>query len=164
MPLHQVPQSWHAERGSVPAVGTDFATELHFPWRWYFLQGDIINEMCYYSCSSSSDYVRSLLLPHLIPVTLLFHNKGVRLDRVRGGRQKYKRRPEVENATYQSAPLPLTKESEKGGCLTGVLAFFTAQDGRIWGFKNQINGSFSPGYFISEQEQDLKLLCCLLSG
>lgn len=39
---------------------------------------------------------------------------GVRLDRVRGGRQKYKRRPEVENATYQSAPLPLTKESEKG--------------------------------------------------
>lgn len=34
---------------------------------------------------------------------------------MRGGRQKYKRRPEVENATYQSAPLPLTKESEKGG-------------------------------------------------
>ena len=46
---------------------------------------------------------------------LIFHNVGVRLDRVRGGRQKYKRRPEVENATYQSAPLPLTKESEKGG-------------------------------------------------
>lgn len=46
---------------------------------------------------------------------LIFHNAGVRLDRVRGGRQKYKRRPEVENATYQSAPLPLTKESEKGG-------------------------------------------------
>lgn len=45
----------------------------------------------------------------------IFHNVGVRLDRVRGGRQKYKRRPEVENATYQSAPLPLTKESEKGG-------------------------------------------------
>ncbi|XP_034033553.1 steroid hormone receptor ERR1 [Thalassophryne amazonica] len=40
--------------------------------------------------------------------------EGVRLDRVRGGRQKYKRRPEVENATYQSAPLPLTKDSEKG--------------------------------------------------
>ncbi|GLD72600.1 steroid hormone receptor ERR1 [Lates japonicus] len=40
--------------------------------------------------------------------------EGVRLDRVRGGRQKYKRRPEVENATYQNAPLPLTKESEKG--------------------------------------------------
>ena len=39
---------------------------------------------------------------------------GVRLDRVRGGRQKYKRRPEVENATYQSAPLPLRKEGEKG--------------------------------------------------
>ncbi|XP_019941424.1 steroid hormone receptor ERR1 isoform X2 [Paralichthys olivaceus] len=39
--------------------------------------------------------------------------EGVRLDRVRGGRQKYKRRPEVENATYQNAPLPLTKESEK---------------------------------------------------
>uniref|UniRef100_A0A3B3QQ30 Estrogen-related receptor alpha n=1 Tax=Paramormyrops kingsleyae TaxID=1676925 RepID=A0A3B3QQ30_9TELE len=28
--------------------------------------------------------------------------EGVRLDRVRGGRQKYKRRPEVENSTYQS--------------------------------------------------------------
>uniref|UniRef100_A0A8C5CR91 Barrier-to-autointegration factor-like protein n=1 Tax=Gadus morhua TaxID=8049 RepID=A0A8C5CR91_GADMO len=40
--------------------------------------------------------------------------EGVRLDRVRGGRQKYKRRPEVENATYQSAPLPLRKEGEKG--------------------------------------------------
>ncbi|XP_062262096.1 steroid hormone receptor ERR1 isoform X1 [Platichthys flesus] len=40
--------------------------------------------------------------------------EGVRLDRVRGGRQKYKRRPEVDNATYQNAPLPLTKESEKG--------------------------------------------------
>ncbi|XP_053702903.1 steroid hormone receptor ERR1 isoform X1 [Synchiropus splendidus] len=39
--------------------------------------------------------------------------EGVRLDRVRGGRQKYKRRPEVENATYQTAPLPLTKENEK---------------------------------------------------
>lgn len=39
---------------------------------------------------------------------------GVRLDRVRGGRQKYKRRPEVENATYQSAPIPLRKEGEKG--------------------------------------------------
>ncbi|XP_042166947.1 steroid hormone receptor ERR1-like isoform X1 [Oncorhynchus tshawytscha] len=40
--------------------------------------------------------------------------EGVRLDRVRGGRQKYKRRPEVENATYQSTPLPLRKEGEKG--------------------------------------------------
>lgn len=39
---------------------------------------------------------------------------GVRLDRVRGGRQKYKRRPEVENATYQSVPLSLTKDNEKG--------------------------------------------------
>nr|XP_003230133.2 PREDICTED: steroid hormone receptor ERR1 [Anolis carolinensis] len=29
--------------------------------------------------------------------------EGVRLDRVRGGRQKYKRRPEVEGATYPSA-------------------------------------------------------------
>lgn len=45
----------------------------------------------------------------------IFFSKGVRLDRVRGGRQKYKRRPEVENATYQSAPLQLTKETEKGG-------------------------------------------------
>ncbi|KAK1788157.1 hypothetical protein P4O66_016618 [Electrophorus voltai] len=39
---------------------------------------------------------------------------GVRLDRVRGGRQKYKRRPEVENATYQSAPIPIKKEGERG--------------------------------------------------
>lgn len=52
----------------------------------------------------------------------MFHNAGVRLDRVRGGRQKYKRRPEVENATYQSAPLPLTKESEKGGIYILVLS------------------------------------------
>ncbi|MFT7796457.1 steroid hormone receptor ERR1-like [Arapaima gigas] len=40
--------------------------------------------------------------------------EGVRLDRVRGGRQKYKRRPEVENAEYQSPPLPLRKEGERG--------------------------------------------------
>lgn len=49
--------------------------------------------------------------------------KGVRLDRVRGGRQKYKRRPEVENATYQSAPLQLTKETEKGGICTPLSSF-----------------------------------------
>lgn len=49
------------------------------------------------------------------PVIISSSFKGVRLDRVRGGRQKYKRRPEVENATYQSAPLQLTKEAEKGG-------------------------------------------------
>lgn len=52
--------------------------------------------------------------------------EGVRLDRVRGGRQKYKRRPEVENATYQSAPLQLTKETEKGGInfpISSVLIF-----------------------------------------
>lgn len=55
-------------------------------------------------------------------VVLIFPYKGVRLDRVRGGRQKYKRRPEVENATYQSAPLPLTKESEKGGIYIPVLS------------------------------------------
>lgn len=42
---------------------------------------------------------------------------------MRGGRQKYKRRPEVENATYQSAPLPLTKESEKGGSRAETSAF-----------------------------------------
>lgn len=53
---------------------------------------------------------------------LCFPNTGVRLDRVRGGRQKYKRRPEVENATYQSAPLPLTKENEKGVVYTPVLS------------------------------------------
>ncbi len=53
----------------------------------------------------------------------IFRTAGVRLDRVRGGRQKYKRRPEVENATYQSAPLPLTKETEKGGIYVLVLFF-----------------------------------------
>lgn len=52
-----------------------------------------------------------------------FFLKGVRLDRVRGGRQKYKRRPEVENATYQSAPLPLTKETEKGEMYIPVMFF-----------------------------------------
>lgn len=51
---------------------------------------------------------------HIRPDSFLFYDAGVRLDRVRGGRQKYKRRPEVESATYQSAPLPLRKESEKG--------------------------------------------------
>ncbi|KAJ8338024.1 hypothetical protein SKAU_G00369900 [Synaphobranchus kaupii] len=41
--------------------------------------------------------------------------EGVRLDRVRGGRQKYKRRPEVENATYQSPPsVSHRKEGERG--------------------------------------------------
>ncbi|KPP67042.1 steroid hormone receptor ERR1-like [Scleropages formosus] len=39
--------------------------------------------------------------------------EGVRLDRVRGGRQKYKRRPEVESAEYQSPPLPVRKEGER---------------------------------------------------
>ena len=47
-------------------------------------------------------------------------DSGVRLDRVRGGRQKYKRRPEQENATYQSAPIPLRKEGEKECvCMSG---------------------------------------------
>ncbi|KAJ8405139.1 hypothetical protein AAFF_G00321300 [Aldrovandia affinis] len=41
--------------------------------------------------------------------------EGVRLDRVRGGRQKYKRRPEMESATYQSPPsVPQRKEGERG--------------------------------------------------
>lgn len=57
----------------------------------------------------------------------MFHGVGVRLDRVRGGRQKYKRRPEVENATYQSAPLPLTKESEKGGIILFCHLIFVLQ-------------------------------------
>ncbi len=48
------------------------------------------------------------------PNPLSVFGVGVRLDRVRGGRQKYKRRPEVENATYQSAPIPLRKEGDKG--------------------------------------------------
>ncbi|KAG5843892.1 hypothetical protein ANANG_G00155720 [Anguilla anguilla] len=40
--------------------------------------------------------------------------EGVRLDRVRGGRQKYKRRPEVETASYQPPSLPLKKEGDRG--------------------------------------------------
>uniref|UniRef100_UPI003AB0E0CC steroid hormone receptor ERR1 isoform X6 n=1 Tax=Centroberyx gerrardi TaxID=166262 RepID=UPI003AB0E0CC len=47
--------------------------------------------------------------------------QGVRLDRVRGGRQKYKRRPEVENATYQSAPLPLRKEGSSNIIVSHLL-------------------------------------------
>lgn len=65
---------------------------------------------------------------HLLPQFsyFIFYDVGVRLDRVRGGRQKYKRRPEVENATYQSAPLPLTKESEKGDLYNGAFdGFYT---------------------------------------
>lgn len=54
---------------------------------------------------------------------------------MRGGRQKYKRRPEVENATYQSAPLPLTKESEKGGNYINVFSigflFYNRSHGKI---------------------------------
>lgn len=65
----------------------------------------------------------------------MFHTKGVRLDRVRGGRQKYKRRPEVENATYQSAPLPLTKESEKGGIYILVFSSFYSSTGHTVFYK-----------------------------
>ncbi|XP_069036347.1 steroid hormone receptor ERR1 isoform X1 [Lepisosteus oculatus] len=49
--------------------------------------------------------------------------EGVRLDRVRGGRQKYKRRPEVESASYQSAPsLPLRKEGSSNIIVSHLLA------------------------------------------
>lgn len=43
---------------------------------------------------------------------------GVRLDRVRGGRQKYKRRPEVEGATYPNTfvtPQIATATAKKPG-------------------------------------------------
>lgn len=90
MPLHQVPQSGHAKRGW---VNIHIISEASLCW--YFK---------YFVLSWHESKKKKIT----------FHNVGVRLDRVRGGRQKYKRRPEVENATYQSAPLPLTKESEKG--------------------------------------------------
>ncbi|XP_061089644.1 estrogen-related receptor gamma-like [Conger conger] len=48
--------------------------------------------------------------------------EGVRLDRVRGGRQKYKRRPEVENATYQSSPSgPQKKEGSSNVIMSRLL-------------------------------------------
>ncbi|XP_061818013.1 steroid hormone receptor ERR1 isoform X1 [Nerophis lumbriciformis] len=58
--------------------------------------------------------------------------EGVRLDRVRGGRQKYKRRPEVENATYQSVPLPLTKENEKGSSIIIVSHLLVAEPEKLF--------------------------------
>lgn len=64
-----------------------------------------------------------ILFFSLLNIYIYIYFKGVRLDRVRGGRQKYKRRPEVENATYQSAPLQLTKETEKGGINLPVASF-----------------------------------------
>lgn len=36
---------------------------------------------------------------------LIFPNVGVRLDRVRGGRQKYKRRIDAENSPYLNPQL-----------------------------------------------------------
>ncbi|XP_029557014.1 steroid hormone receptor ERR1 isoform X2 [Salmo trutta] len=58
--------------------------------------------------------------------------EGVRLDRVRGGRQKYKRRPEVESATYQSAPLPLRKEGEKGSSSIIVSHLLVAEPEKLF--------------------------------
>ncbi|XDV38861.1 hypothetical protein PO909_008191 [Leuciscus waleckii] len=58
--------------------------------------------------------------------------EGVRLDRVRGGRQKYKRRPEVENATYQSAPIPLRKEGEKGSSSIIVSHLLVAEPEKLF--------------------------------
>ncbi|KAI7796488.1 steroid hormone receptor ERR1 isoform X2 [Triplophysa rosa] len=58
--------------------------------------------------------------------------EGVRLDRVRGGRQKYKRRPEVENATYQSAAIPLRKEGEKGSSSIIVSHLLVAEPEKLF--------------------------------
>uniref|UniRef100_A0A672SU97 Estrogen-related receptor gamma-like n=1 Tax=Sinocyclocheilus grahami TaxID=75366 RepID=A0A672SU97_SINGR len=58
--------------------------------------------------------------------------EGVRLDRVRGGRQKYKRRPEMENATYQSAPIPLRKEGEKGSSSIIVSHLLVAEPEKLF--------------------------------
>lgn len=58
--------------------------------------------------------------------------EGVRLDRVRGGRQKYKRRPEVDSATYQSAPLPLRKEGEKGSSSIIVSHLLVAEPEKLF--------------------------------
>lgn len=42
---------------------------------------------------------------YLITCLLVFPNVGVRLDRVRGGRQKYKRRIDAENSPYLNSQL-----------------------------------------------------------
>uniref|UniRef100_A0A8C1LYC6 Estrogen-related receptor alpha n=1 Tax=Cyprinus carpio TaxID=7962 RepID=A0A8C1LYC6_CYPCA len=66
------------------------------------------------------------------PNPLSVFGVGVRLDRVRGGRQKYKRRPEVENATYQSAPIPLRKEGEKGSSSIIVSHLLVAEPEKLF--------------------------------
>ncbi|XP_023650252.1 estrogen-related receptor gamma-like [Paramormyrops kingsleyae] len=59
--------------------------------------------------------------------------EGVRLDRVRGGRQKYKRRPEVESATYQSpASLHLRKEGNKGSSNVIVSHLLVAEPEKLF--------------------------------
>lgn len=53
-----------------------------------------------------------------LPLFLPPQFSGVRLDRVRGGRQKYKRRPEVEGAPYPSTfvtPQIATATAKKSG-------------------------------------------------
>lgn len=48
----------------------------------------------------------SLQLHHNLHGGLIFSFLGVRLDRVRGGRQKYKRRLDTENNPYLGLTLP----------------------------------------------------------
>ncbi|KAJ8246971.1 hypothetical protein GJAV_G00257330 [Gymnothorax javanicus] len=48
--------------------------------------------------------------------------EGVRLDRVRGGRQKYKRRTETENPAYQSSPSAPPKREGEGGATNVIVS------------------------------------------
>ncbi|XP_029113061.1 steroid hormone receptor ERR1-like isoform X2 [Scleropages formosus] len=59
--------------------------------------------------------------------------EGVRLDRVRGGRQKYKRRPEVDAATYRSPPsMPSGKEADKGSSNVIVSHLLVAEPEKLF--------------------------------
>lgn len=50
-------------------------------------------------------YIKGILIIYLMACLLIFPNAGVRLDRVRGGRQKYKRRIDAENSPYLNPQL-----------------------------------------------------------
>lgn len=50
-------------------------------------------------------YLKGMLIMYLITCLFVFPNVGVRLDRVRGGRQKYKRRIDAENSPYLNPQL-----------------------------------------------------------
>ena len=47
---------------------------------------------------------------------VIFFNPGVRLDRVRGGRQKYKRRLDAENNPYLGLTLPPPTKKPREYC------------------------------------------------